>query len=105
MFDQMRMRKQMEINARSGIRPTVITTNIDPAAQFKSAPLSELMTKAQPLPTEVTKKITTKKKKFQIPDTKDEIVDAIIEDKPSITDVKKALKEYVRISQEEFIDN
>ena len=104
MFDQMRMRKQMEIDNRNGHRPIVNNISIDQAAQFKSAPLSELMTKAKPLPTELTKKITTKKKKFVIADTKDQIVEDIIDEKPSIIDIKKALKEYTRISQEEYID-
>ena len=100
MFERMRLRKQEQINNRSGNMSNKTTVD-----EFKSAPLRELMIKPPALPIEATKKITTKKKKkFVISDTKEQIVDDIIDEKPSITDVKKALKEYSRISQEEFID-
>lgn len=101
-FEQRMRKKQAEIDARNGVRHSFSNPE-----EYKSAPISELMT-STPLPTELTKptiKKGKKKAKFIAGDTKEEIIENIIEEQPSIKDVKDALKQYIQISEEAYIDN
>lgn len=102
-FEQKRLQKQNKINQRNGsFRPQPIHIPVE----APRAPLiSEIMTNDKPLLNELTKPVKKKvKSHYVVGDTKQEIVENIIEEKPSIKDLKQALKEYVIISQEEFID-
>jgi len=102
-FEQRRLQKQNQINKRNG------SFRSQPNPIPKEAPraplISEIMTHDKPLLNELTKPVKKKNKsKYVVGDTKEEIVENIIEGKPSIKDLKQALIEYVIISQEEFID-
>ncbi len=102
-FELRRQQKQTQINNRNGSFRSKPAPAIQ---QVERVPLiSEIMTNDKPLLNELTKPVKkTVKSKYVVGDTKIEIIENIIENKPSIKDLKQALKEYVIISQEEFID-
>lgn len=102
-FEQRRLRKQTEINNRNG---SARSNPVPKIVNVERVPLiSEIMTNDKPLLNELTKPVKKKEtSKYIVGDSKPEIIENIIENKPSIKDLKKALKEYVIISQEEFID-
>ena len=56
-------------------------------------------------PVKIKTRSEKKKKTFEIGDDKMEIIQNSISDKPSISELRKALKRYAEISEEEYYEN
>lgn len=100
-FEQQRSRKQAEIDRRNGRA----TPRTEPKP-VERVPLMAEILESPALIKELTKPVEKKKKKskYNIGETKEEIIGNIIEEKPPFKDVKAALKEYITISQEQYYE-